>query len=169
METVNLNQNVSYSFIIDDRGASRAERKRQQSVTAPTSDGTSVSEVAKKLKQIKRSAPFHFAYHVIDTLVTAEINRVELRTGLSTLQQQIQWKKQTGVRIGGSLLAIAGGIATQNYIAAVGGVISLVNMGINYAVAEEDLNIKRQVERISIGQANIRAGALGGRNYAAAY
>jgi hypothetical protein len=123
---------------------------------------------SRQIKTLAKSAPLQ-ALKFADMLITAEINRVELRTGLTTLQQQIKWKKQTATQIGTAAVAIGMGIATQNYVAVVGGLISLVSMGIRYGIAEQDLLIERAVADVGIGMANIRAGTGGDRNSRATY
>jgi hypothetical protein len=163
---VNLNQNVSYSFIIEDKTGGGSGRQIKPP-SAPTSDGMSKKE-SRQIKTLAKSAPLQ-ALKFADMLITAEINRVELRTGLTTLQQQIKWKKQTATQIGTAAVAIGMGIATQNYVAVVGGLISLVSMGIRYGIAEQDLLIERAVADVGIGMANIRAGTGGDRNSRATY
>ena len=50
--------------------------------------------------------------------------------------------------------------AFTNPLVAVAGVASLVNMGIQYAIAEENLNIAKSVESVGLNMANIRAGSV---------
>ena len=56
-------------------------------------------------------------------------------------------------------ISVAVGAFTNPLVAAVG-VASLVNMGMQYAIAKENLNIAKSVESVGLGMANIRAGSV---------
>ena len=163
---VNLNQNVSYSFIIEDKTGGGGGRQIKPP-SAPTSDGVSKKE-SRQIKTLAKSAPLQ-ALKFADMLITAEINRVELRTGLTTLQQQIKWKKQTATQF--ATLSAAAGVAagSANPVAAIAVAIGLVSIGVNYKIAEKDLLIERSVADVGTGMANIRAGAGGDRISRATY
>jgi hypothetical protein len=169
-------ENVSYVITIRSEGAETAESPKG---VAPTATGESVDggskndtqktsasfeSFYKQAKKIAKCAPAAYATRYVDLAITTSINRVELRTGLSTLQGQQEYAYSLTKRMLASGAAIAGGIITGNPLVALGGAMSMVNIGIQNVIAEENLNIQRQVEGIGIEQANIRAGASGGRS-----
>ena len=71
-----------------------------------------------------------------------------------------------GISIAG---VIIGGIVTQNYLPVVCGVVSAIDMGVDYAIKQKNLNIDRRLENIGVSMANIRAGASGDRHSRATY
>lgn len=105
-----------------------------------------------------------YALKYADLAITTHINRVELRTGSSTLQEKISYEYGMAKRLVGIGSTLVLGAFTGNPIAIVGGTMALVNMGVQHSIAQQNLNIAREVEGIGIQQANIRAGANGGRN-----
>ena len=123
----------------------------------------SFADFAKKLNSLKNVAPVAYALKYADLAVTTEINRVELRTGHSTLQEKLNYEYSMTKSVVTAGAAIVGGLLTQNYLVAIAGAMSLVNIGVQQHIAEQNLNIARQVEGIGIEQANIRAGSGGGR------
>lgn len=170
MPTYNLQQNVTYSFIIEDRtggdsGGPLGSSNGKKTARAPTSDAT----FAENAYKLYKSAPAMFALKGIDNVVTTWINTVELRTGNSTLQQQMQWKYSTAKQLGGAAISIAAGIATGNPALIIGGVMAGVNYAKNIAISQYEINLQRQVENIGIGLANIRAGSGGDRYSRASY
>lgn len=162
---------VVYRIVIEGSGTGGADSA--PATTATTPSGTSVSpappSIYDKYKTIRNSAPVALALKYVNKAITTNISRVDLRTGRSTYQEQLQWTYSTamkGLAIGG---AIVGGIASGNYLLALGGVVSAVDTAIDYGIAERNLNLERRVENISIGMANIRAGAGGDRHGRATY
>ena len=106
-------------------------------------------------EKVKVAYPFSFK-NVLD--VTTHINRVELRTGNALLQEKISFQYDMGKRVAASSAAIIAGLATGNYIAAIGGAMSLVNIGVQQMIAQENINIARAVENVGLEQMRIRAG-----------
>ena len=121
------------------------------------------SDFVDKVNKIKKFAPVAYALKYADLAIATEINRVELRTGHSTLQEKLNYEYSMAKRIAGAGATILGGILTGNPLVAVAGAMSLVNTGVQIAIAEENIRIAREVEGIGIEQANIRAGSGGGR------
>ena len=128
-----------------------------------TGDGNVIGDLYGAYQKATKIAPIAFAMKLIDSTVTREINRVELRTGHSTYQERISWSYGVAKRtlLTGALLI--GGIATGNPVAIGGAVLSAANRGIELIQAAEDLRISRAVEDVGIDMANIRAGSYGDR------
>ena len=154
---------VTYRIIIDSAGGS-SSRNVKSVATTPKGENISPTEnFAKLYNSAIKSAPVALALKYARTAITTNINRVELRTGRSTYQQQLQWQYSTALKTASIAGALALGIATGNPLLAVAGVTSLVDTAVDYAIAERDIAISRSVENIGIGMANIRAGAGGNR------
>ena len=103
------------------------------------------------------------------TAITTNINRVELRTGRSTYQQQLQWQYSTALKTASIAGALALGTATAHPTLMLAGVVSAVDMGVDYAINRRNIDIERRVENIGIGMANIRASAGGDRHGRSTY
>ena len=72
--------------------------------------------------------------------------------------------KRMAKRVALSGAAIIGGALTGNPVAVIAGVASLADIGIQAKIAQDNINIVRQVEGVGLEMANIRAGANGGRS-----
>ena len=159
---------VNYIITIKSEGEAPKEKKVASTQTGDRVDKpdsqNGFDSFMKTANTIRKSAPVGYALRYADLAITTKINRVELRTGSSTLQERIDFNYSMGKKLAASGAAIIGGLATQNYLVAAAGVMSLVSTGVNYAIAAENLAIASSVENIGIQMANIRAGANGGRN-----
>ena len=158
---------VTYRFLFESTGGSSSSSHRS-SVARTTSgedvEETSVSRFVRGIEAIRKMAPVGYALKFANQAITAEINRVELRTGNALLQEKISYAYSTTGRvltIGG---AIIGGALTGNPLAVAGGVMSAISWGVDIAQEQTNINLARRVENIGIGMANIRAGAGGNRN-----
>lgn len=162
---------VTYKIILQSRGGGSSSPK--STATTPKGEDVSPKEQETSIyaayKTIRNSAPVALALKYANTAITTTINRIDLRTGRSTYQQQVQWQYSTALKGASIVGAIVGGLATQNYLLALGGAVSAVDMGIDYAIAAENIKLERSVEGIGIGMANIRAGAGGDRHNRATY
>lgn len=160
---------VTYRIILQGKAGGGTSAPKS---TATTPKGEEISPVKRgydTYKMVRNSAPVALALKYAHTAITTNINRIDLRTGRSTYQQQQQWTYSTALKGLSIVGAIVGGIATQNYLVALGGVVSAVDMGVDYAIEQKNINIERRVENIGIGMANIRAGAGGDRHSRATY
>ena len=162
---------VNYVITIKSEGGGSSKNAKKK--IASTSSGENIdksessggfADFVKKAKSLSHAAPVGYALKYADLAMTTHINRIELRTGSSTLQEKISYEYGMAKRIAASGIAIIGGIASGNPVVAVAGAMSLVNIGVQQTIAQQNLNIAREVEGIGIQQANIRAGANGGRN-----
>lgn len=125
---------------------------------------TPVGDFANGVKAFINVAPVAFALKGISMGIDARINRVELQTGHSNYQQQLQFNASLGSQVLGMVGMVALGIATGHPLAALTGVTTMMlTKAMQYGIAREDLNIQRRVENIGIDMANLRAGAGGDR------
>ena len=168
---------VTYRIIIEGMGGGGSDAPR---TTAATPSGEELSPkgsggndagnpLGKFYKTMKGSAAVGLALKYANTVATTYINRVELRTGRSTYQEQLNYTKQTTMRGLGIGVAILGGVVTGNPLLALGGVVSAFDWALDIGISQGNLNIARAVNNVSIGMANIRAGAGGDRHGKANY
>ncbi|MBR3680621.1 MAG: hypothetical protein IKL79_01295 [Clostridia bacterium] len=165
---------VTYRIIIEGMGSGAADATPKTTAATPSGDdvspkpspspsGGGTGGIADLYRAIKKSAAVGLALKYVNLFATTEINRVELRTGRATYQAELNYKKSAAMRglaIGGSFVGAA---ITGNPLLAVAGVVSAVDWGLEIGIAQENLNIERAVSNVSIGMANIRAGAGGDR------
>lgn len=165
---------VTYRIIIEGMGGEGDAPKTTAATPSgdeispkPAGGGGTTAETggfSKAYKTIKNSAAVGLALKYANTAITTAINRVELRTGRATYQEQLNYQKSATIRGLGIAASIIGGLATGNYLLAVGGAVSALDWGIEIGIAQENLNIERAVNNVSIGMANVRAGAGGDRH-----
>ena len=117
---------------------------------------------------IKGSAAVGIALKYANLAITTEINRVELRTGRATYQAELNYQKSAITRAIGIGASLVGAVATGNPLLAVGGVVSAVDWISEVSISQENINIARAVNNVTVGMANIRAGA-GGDRYGKVY
>lgn len=160
---------VTYRIILQGKGGAGSGKPKSTATTPKGEDISPMEQAYGAYKQVRNCAAVSLALKYAHTAITTEINRIDLRTGRTTYQQQQQWAYSTALKGLSIVGAIVGGIATQNYLAVVGGVVSAVDMGVDYAIEQKNINIERRVENIGIGMANIRAGAGGDRHNRATY
>ena len=134
----------------DSAGGNKKKKKKR------TFDDYSAYE---KYKYITQLAPVGYAMKMASTVVSNEINRVELRTGNAVLQQKIEFAKSNVMRAGALALSVASG----NPLLMVGAVVSTVDQIADIQRRQTSINLERQLESVGIGMANIRAGAYGSR------
>jgi hypothetical protein len=159
---------VNYVITIRSEGGGEEEAPKK---IASTASGESVEPEKKPStfedfkKKAKKPAMVAKAYALkyADLAITTEINRVELRTGSSLLQEQISYKYDMTKRVFLAGALIVGGAVAGNPLAIVAGITSIADIGIQQSIARENMNIAKTVESIGINQANIRAGSNGGR------
>lgn len=160
---------VTYRIILQGKGGAGSGKPKSTATTPKGEDISPMEQAYGAYKQVRNCAAVSLALKYAHTAITTEINRIDLRTGRTTYQQQQQWVYSTALKGLSIVGAIVGGIATQNYLAVVGGVVSAIDMGVDYAIEQKNINIERRVENIGIGMANIRAGAGGDRHNRATY
>lgn len=166
---------VTYRIIIEGMGGKGDAPKTTAATPSgdeisphPTGGGTTTetggfAHSYTYMMAMKNSAAVGIALKYANTAITTAINRVELRTGRATYQEQLNYQKSATIRGLGIAASIIGGLATGNYLLAVGGVSAAVDWGINTTLAKDTLNLERAVNNVSIGMANVRAGAGGDR------
>lgn len=164
---------VTYKIIIEGSsgGADGSGDSSSPRTTAITPKGEDVSpkSIYDTYKVIRNSAPVALALKYAHTAITTQINRVELRTGRAVYQERLNFAYNTALKGTAMVGATVAGLATGNYLLALGGAVSFVDAAVNYSIARETINLERRVENIGIGMANVRAGAGGDRNNRATY
>ena len=142
----------------DGGDADGGEKKRIARKSDGEGGGGFVDFVKNHKKQVIRFAATNFALKYADLAITTHINRVELRTGNALLQEKMNYNYNIAKNVALSGAAIAYGAFSGNPLAVIGGVMSIANIGIQQAIAQENINISRAVESIGLEQARIRAG-----------
>lgn len=130
---------------------------------AKTSEGRSAAPDTKSLGKQLGGFAMAAAASAANQVITTAINQVSVRTGNSTMQQRLSFGYSTAMRalsIGGTVI---GGLVTGNPMAVIAGIGSAVSWGVDIAIAQENLDLQRRVESISLEQTRIRAGAGGDR------
>ena len=158
---------VTYKIIIEatgDGGAGGGDSPRSVAATPKGDEISPMESLYKKYQTVKNCAPVAYALKYVNKIGTTHINRVALRTGRTTYQEQLQWNASTMLKTVGSAGAILGGVVTGNWLVALAGVMSVTDTFVDYGIAAENIRLERSVENISVGMANVRAGAGGNRN-----
>lgn len=121
----------------------------------------SVENTAENLtKGLKGYASLNYAVSVVDRVLSAQINTVELRTGHQELQQQMQFvygvaKQGVGIVSG----AIAGGTMGGAVGAVIGAVVGVADTMINMGIKSSQINMRKEIENQELYFNRIRAGA----------
>ena len=159
---------VTYKIIIEamgvDGGGAGVDKPRSVAVTPKGDEISPVEKAYSGFRALKTCAPVAYALKYVNKATTTGINLVALRTGRTTYQEQLQWTYSTalkGLAIAGS---IVGGVATGNPTLIIGGAMAAVDTFVDYSISAENIRLERRVENISMGMANVRAGAGGNRN-----
>lgn len=153
----------SYEIIV------RAEGVEQKSAVAGNNSGSSEKTYGEKTaasleKGIKGLVSYASVKGLAEQLITAEIGRVELRTGAAEYQQRIQTVYSVGSSVLNSAVAIGVGAATGNLpLVLIGTATKAVSWLIGGIQRQIDLNLKQAGEDISIGMATRRASTNGRR------
>ena len=120
-----------------------------------------VASAAKKL------VSFAAVASTADKLISYEISQVSLRTGATEYEQRMNAAYSLGKQVLGAGAALAGGAVLGGpagfAVALIGVVSSGINKMINYEQNRETLRTQQNLENISIGMQNIRAGTTGRR------
>ena len=149
---------ATYEFVIKN------ESGGPPSPTAP--DGTPKKQKNQNTDGInpRRAAiaSYGIAKQVANTLYTHHVNTVELRTGNSEYQQRLQFHKDIMDRSVNILESIAAGAIIGGGVpgALIGAATSISMMGIQVAQNSDRIITQQSLENISIGLANVRAGAM---------
>lgn len=157
---------VSYVITIKTENADSGSSSENNSGVAKTKDGQDATGIEKKPGSAAHKIGLAFAAvrKIANTVIPTAINRVDIRTGNTTLAQKLSYQYSVanrGVSIAASLVF---GVATKHpVIGFIGSAVSAASWGADIALSKEELSLQRRLEDISIQQANIRAGAGGGR------
>jgi hypothetical protein len=152
---------ATYEFIIKNESSDVVKSPTAPQATpkkskAPSNEGISPRKAA--------IASYGIAKQIINSVYTHQVNTTELRTGNSEYQQRLQFHKDLMDRafnLGESLVAgfmLGGGVG-----ALIGAATSVTMMGVQIAQKADRIATQQSVENISIGLADVRAGAMGDR------
>lgn len=152
---------ATYEFIIKNESGGGSS-----SPTAP--DGTPKKPKGTKSEGVDprkvAMASYGIAKQVGMSLWTHEVNMVELRTGNAEYQQRLQFQKDVISRGFNIVESIALGFAVGHGVGAIiGAATSIGMMGIQLAQNIDRIETSKSVENISIGLADVRAGAMENR------
>lgn len=146
----------------------RAEDTTKKSAVAGTEEKTEKTYGEKTAASLEKGIKGLVSYasfkSTSEQLITAEIGRVELRTGATEYQQRIQTVYTVVDSVFSSGVTIGLGIATGNApIAIIGTTTKAMGWLIGGIQRQIDLNLKQAGEDISIGMATRRASTNGRR------
>ena len=115
-------------------------------------------------KALKGMVSFSAVRAFANNLISYEISQVELRTGAREYEQKLQFGYQVANQGINILAATAMGFATGNIAGAVVGFLgSTLYTAIGYAQNYNTIRTQENLENVSIGLANLRAGVSGRR------
>lgn len=147
----------------------RAENVEKKSAVAGNNSESSEKTYGEKSaasleKGVKGLVSYAAVKSTAEQLITAEIGRVELRTGAAEYQQRIQTVYSIGSSIANSVVSIGVGAVTGNLPLVL---IGLATKGaqalFSYFNKIKQIQLESQNESISIGIATRRAGSYGRR------
>lgn len=146
----------------------RAEDIKKKSAVAGTEEKTEKTYGEKSAASLEKGVKGLVSYASVkstaEQLITAEIGRVELRTGAAEYQQRIQTVYSVGSSVVNSAGAIGIGAATGNLpLVLIGTATKAVSWLIGGIQRQIELNLKQAGEDISIGMATQRASTNGRR------
>lgn len=146
----------------------RAEDIKKKSAVAGTEEKTEKTYGEKSAASLEKGVKGLVSYASVkglaEQLITAEIGRVELRTGAAEYQQRIQTVYSVGSSVVNSAVAIGIGAATGNLpLVLIGTATKAVSWLIGGIQRQIELNLKQAGEDISIGMATRRASTNGRR------
>ena len=136
------------------------------------SGGTGSGDGALSARDVVRGAKKLMAYmgikQIADSYISFEVSNVNLKTGASEFQQRLQFVYNEGSQAASSVGAVAmgfimGGPAGAG-IAAAGVGLSYLMKFIGWQQNSVRLDLEQNLENVSIGMANIRAGTAGRRS-----
>lgn len=133
-----------------------------------SSGSKSLSYGEKSAKSLQKAARGLVSYATIaataDKLISYELSQVELRTGAREYEQKLQFGYSVAKKSVGMLHSIGVGAMVGGLPGAVIGLVSSgVNMAIDFMQKQNTIKTKENLEDVSIGMANIRAGTAGRR------
>lgn len=158
-------------IILPEEGSANTPVAQSSADSGATSSGGGSGDGALTAKQAIGAAKKVMAYtgikQIADSYISYEISQVNLRTGASEFQQRLQFAYSEGSQLASSIGAIAmggimGGVPGAALAAAGVGLTYLMKF-IGWGQNANTLRTQQNLEDISIGMANIRAGVSGRR------
>ena len=150
------------NYVITIKGDGVGGQLDTNGVAPSPSVATSEKDSTVKVPSVFRKiAPAAIAMQIGRSVIQGELSRVELRTGYSTLQERINFAMSKGQMLLGGII---GGATVGGPVGAVvGGMTVMLGQAIEFTQNQITLDLNRSIENISIGMANVRAGAGGDR------
>ena len=157
----------SYVININVKGDSGKKARAPVSATSqgePHESRDSSASFFASAKKILHLAPVGYAIKTAESIVVAEMNRVGLRTGNHLLQEKINFTYNLGKKAALTGIATVGALATGNIpLALFTASTSLISTALSFAQESRTLSLQKSVEDVGRAEADIRAGAKGGR------
>ena len=117
------------------------------------------------VKAVKKLVSYATIKGTADSLISNHISQVALETGATEYEQRANMIHSIGSQVMNTAFTVGMGIATGNWpLALVGLVTSGISTAINISAKEKQLQTKQELEDISIGMQNVRAGTSGRRS-----
>ncbi len=164
-------KNNEYHIYVHIDGVEDSD-KSAMAKTASGSTGGSSAEKSEAsdfaVKAAKRIVSYATIKSTADNIISHNISQVSLETGATEYEQKLSYAHSIAsqvVGVGAALVmgGMSGGPAGFA-LAAVGIAVSGINKIINIEQRRETLRTERNLENISIGMQNVRAGTAGRRN-----
>ena len=161
----------SYGIISKGDGTAEGGKTKKRSVSPNAKAPSDEKKATNGRHLITGVAAYTFAKNLTAGIISHEIRMVGLRTGQVERQQMRQFNYQVGQQVFsfgesiamGAIMGSAGGPAGAAIGAAVGATLSAGNYALGSGQRADEISTNRAIETLSIGMANIRAGALGSR------
>lgn len=158
-------------IILPEEGSANTPVAQSSADSGATSSGGGSGDGALTAKQAigaaKAAVSTYGIKQIADSYISYNLSIVNLRTGASEFQQRLQFAYSEGSQLASSIGAIAmGGVvggAPGAAAAAIGVTVSYLTKFIGWAQNERTIQMQQNLEGISIGMANIRAGVSGRR------
>lgn len=113
---------------------------------------------------IKGVSLYGMGKSLINSVISHNINIVSLRTGQEEMQERLSYGYKMATMAFGAFENIAIGAMTGGLLGAgIGAIYTFTSYGLEVAKKQATIDLSRSLENISIGMANIRAGANGNR------
>lgn len=153
---------ATYEFIIKNDASEGSKSPTAPQDTPQKPKGTNNDGISPRKAAM---ASYGIAKQVINSVYTHQVNTTELRTGNSEYQQRLQFHKEIMDRAFGIGESIAMGAILGGGVpgALIGAATSVTMMGVQIAQKADRIATQQSVENISIGLADVRAGAMGDR------
>lgn len=144
-------------YVVFENNSANVEENNSPVATTPANAGTTGD---KALNAVKKYASLSYAVHIADKVVSNRIGTIELRTGRTEMQQRMEFAYGATKRVVGMGATIATGAMVGGGVGAVvGAIIGVTESLFDIGLRQNEIDIKRRNEDVSIYLNRIRAGA----------